>query len=233
MLSRAECPAILIDAQQHVVASNRRGNELLCAGSFVSVVDGRLACPDDASQRALLAALTAGSAGTDHGHVVLQASKSVAVRRGSARQLGVSLSVFTPFAAGAADGQALVLLTFENVPLASLDLSANVMRCFGLTSAQARVAAELATGKTIKQIAFYLGVSVNTVRHHVKAIFAKTGTNRQVELVQMLGRLAQIETFDDEPARALAAPAAMREAAPETLGGVMTRPAASGEMPAH
>ncbi|MFT4102020.1 MAG: LuxR C-terminal-related transcriptional regulator [Burkholderiaceae bacterium] len=212
MFSRAECPAILIDAQQYVVASNRRGNELLCAGAFVSLADGRLACPDGASQRALLAALAAGSAGADHGHVVLQASRSAAIRRGRPRQLGVSLSVFTPFTAGAVDGQILVLLTFENVPLASLDLSANVMRCFGLTSAQARVAAELATGKTIKRIAFELGVSVNTVRHHVKAIFAKTGTNRQVELVQMLGRLVQIWAFDDEPAPERAAPIAARAA---------------------
>ena len=246
MFSRAECPAILIDRQQHIVASNRRGGELLSAGAFVSAVDGRLVCPDDVSQRALMDALAAGSSGAEHSHTMLRASKSGVLRRGSARQLGVSLSAFAPFGGDPAHGGAMVLLTFENAPLESFDLLGNVMHCFGLTSAQGRVAVELATGKTIKQAAFYLGVSVNTVRHHVKAIFAKTGTNRQVELVRMLGRLSQMGTLDEESERMPHDTRAAESVStatpmprptpqvPETIGGVAAaRQTASGEMPAH
>ena len=57
---------------------------------------------------------------------------------------------------------------------------------YGLTPAQARVAVLLGQGLTPHQIAERTSVQVNTVRVHLKKIFALTGTRRQSELVRLL-----------------------------------------------
>ncbi|AZO07754.1 LuxR family transcriptional regulator [Mesorhizobium sp. M3A.F.Ca.ET.080.04.2.1] len=57
---------------------------------------------------------------------------------------------------------------------------------FDLTAAEAAVARDLVNGKTIGDIAEARGVSQNTVRVQVKAIFEKTGIHRQADLIRML-----------------------------------------------
>ncbi len=67
-------------------------------------------------------------------------------------------------------------------------LEETLRRLFGLTPAEARIVSELASGKRLEQIAEQLGVQVNTARAHLKSAFAKTGTGRQAELVQLVER---------------------------------------------
>ena len=57
---------------------------------------------------------------------------------------------------------------------------------FDLTPAEAKVARAIADAKSIGQIARRNGVSANTIRNQLRAIFAKTGTGRQTELVRLL-----------------------------------------------
>jgi DNA-binding CsgD family transcriptional regulator len=57
---------------------------------------------------------------------------------------------------------------------------------FDLSPAEARVAGGLADGATVEQLASRKGISQETVRGHLKAVFAKTGTHRQSELVRLL-----------------------------------------------
>ncbi|MFW6067147.1 MAG: helix-turn-helix transcriptional regulator [Myxococcota bacterium] len=56
----------------------------------------------------------------------------------------------------------------------------------GLTQAEARVALRIARGQSVKMIAYDLGVSVHTVRTHLKRAYAKTGTHRQAELARFI-----------------------------------------------
>jgi DNA-binding CsgD family transcriptional regulator len=62
-------------------------------------------------------------------------------------------------------------------------------RAFGLTLAEARLAALLATGIALEAAAQRLGVSRETARTQLKAVFAKTETHRQSELVALLAQL--------------------------------------------
>ncbi|TXN63852.1 LuxR C-terminal-related transcriptional regulator [Methylobacterium sp. WL6] len=57
---------------------------------------------------------------------------------------------------------------------------------FDLTPAEARVARGLTNGHTVGTLADVHGVSSATIRTQLKAIFAKTGTARQADLVAML-----------------------------------------------
>ena len=59
-------------------------------------------------------------------------------------------------------------------------------RLYGLTDAEARLLQALIVGKKLETVAEDNGVSMNTVRSHLKQVFRKTGTNRQPELVSLV-----------------------------------------------
>ena len=61
-----------------------------------------------------------------------------------------------------------------------------IARLYGLSRAELRVAALLACGYRLEQVAETLDIAYETVRKHLKQIFGKTGTYRQAELVRML-----------------------------------------------
>lgn len=59
----------------------------------------------------------------------------------------------------------------------------------GLTQGEARVAALVGEGKSLKQAATVLGITEESVRTVLKRVFVKTNTSRQSELTAMLARL--------------------------------------------
>jgi DNA-binding CsgD family transcriptional regulator len=63
-------------------------------------------------------------------------------------------------------------------------------RIFGLTPAEARLAAKIGRGETLNKIARENGVCIATLRSQLAAIFGKTRTCRQTELAMLLARIA-------------------------------------------
>lgn len=61
--------------------------------------------------------------------------------------------------------------------------------CFGLTTAEARLASAIGNGASLDIAADALGISYETARCQLKAIFSKTDTHRQGELVSLISRL--------------------------------------------
>lgn len=59
---------------------------------------------------------------------------------------------------------------------------------FGLTERESAVALRIAWGESLKMVADQLGVTIATVRVHLRAIFWKTGTRRQAELTALIFR---------------------------------------------
>ena len=62
---------------------------------------------------------------------------------------------------------------------------------FGLTVAEARLASKLAAGEELRAASDTLGMSYNTARVHLRAIFGKVRVNRQSELAAVLTRMAR------------------------------------------
>jgi DNA-binding CsgD family transcriptional regulator len=89
------------------------------------------------------------------------------------------LDVFT----GAVSLVFLTPLTQQSSPAPEL-----LQALFDLTPAEARVASLLIDGKSVDAISRIQGVSLNTVRTQLKSVFVKTGVERQVDLVSMLGQ---------------------------------------------
>ncbi len=57
---------------------------------------------------------------------------------------------------------------------------------FGLTPTEARIAAQVANGLSLAEVAGELRLGLGTVRWHAKRIMSRTGTSRQAELVRMI-----------------------------------------------
>ncbi len=60
---------------------------------------------------------------------------------------------------------------------------------FDLSTSEARIAGQLAAGSDVNKIAADLGVSRETIRFHLKNIFAKTGVGRQAELAAIIAKI--------------------------------------------
>ncbi len=78
----------------------------------------------------------------------------------------------------------LIPLTSKSVP--SIDI---VRSLFDFTLAEANVARQLTAGASVEQIAEQQGVSINTIRTHLRKILEKSGCSRQPELVALLSSI--------------------------------------------
>ena len=63
---------------------------------------------------------------------------------------------------------------------------------FGLSIAEARLAQHLASGEALEDAAKDLGISKNTARVQLKAVFTKLNVHRQAELVALLAQLIDL-----------------------------------------
>ncbi|MEQ1542832.1 MAG: hypothetical protein ABL926_11310 [Novosphingobium sp.] len=89
---------------------------------------------------------------------------------------------------GADTGQGLarIMVVAANNPRVSEEAVDRVREWFGLTHAEARLAVLLAEGGSLDDYCELRGVSMNAARFLLKGAFAKTGTNRQAQLVHLI-----------------------------------------------
>jgi DNA-binding CsgD family transcriptional regulator len=89
-----------------------------------------------------------------------------------------------------AAAKSLMLVTDVTAPEApTQELLAGL---FDLTPAEARVARALASGLPLDRVAAEFGLSVQTIRNQLAAVFHKTGTSRQVELLRLIAGSAPL-----------------------------------------
>jgi DNA-binding CsgD family transcriptional regulator len=105
----------------------------------------------------------------------------------------LSLSVapyFNAHAFGLASGRCAVVMIRELPNRGSSSSAEHVRQVFGLTNAEAKLAASLATGQSLREAAAAQRIQFGTARYYLAQIFRKTNTHRQSELVDLL-RIAQ------------------------------------------
>ena len=189
LLENPRCGALQLDPRGQIVAANDRARNLLRAGRGLADPEGRLraAAPedDDRLQKLLAAALPPfGGQG---------ASGSMLVRSGTrgpqlvlhACPVGPAVSDARPSAVAA------LVLVADVVGRASID-PGRVAAVLGLSPAESGVAAALAEGGSIADIALTTGRTEGTVRWHLKRIFAKLRLSRQLDLVKLVLSVANI-----------------------------------------
>lgn len=184
LLDRLAHAVILVDQRGHVVRMNQRATEIVAQG------DGLL------NQHGVLR----GVRPTDTAALHRLIGEAVNSEPGSESAAGIGLRLERPLhrwpltalvtrlrsRESAPNGCAVVaVLVSDPEQSAAIDVSM-LRQWFGLTTAEARLAVVLAQGHSLAQGLERLGVGANTARTHLKAIFAKTGTKRQAELVRLL-----------------------------------------------
>ncbi len=88
----------------------------------------------------------------------------------------------------ACDGRRLALIRITDPEQEVRAPHERLRELYGLTSAEARAVAELVAGHEPRAIAERLEISLNTVRVQLARAMAKTGTQRQSELVSLVTR---------------------------------------------
>lgn len=182
-LDAASEPAALIDERGVPLRMTADFAAALERDDGLRLVGGRLAAADPASQRRLATMIARATAATG------AAADAVSVERDDARPAYV-VCVW-PLARerrALVPDRAAALLTLID-PLAGRAPQAEAWRgAFGLTAREAEVARTLVEGFAPDEAASQLGVSIATVRVHLRQLFAKTQTSRQAELVRLLLR---------------------------------------------
>jgi DNA-binding CsgD family transcriptional regulator len=84
---------------------------------------------------------------------------------------------------------ARALLILSDLSVKSKPLPDLLSQTFGLSPAEARLTSLMATGISPEQAAEELGIARETARNQLKAVFSKTDTHRQGELIALLSRL--------------------------------------------
>jgi len=88
---------------------------------------------------------------------------------------------------------AVLLFLFDPANRTGLSIP-RIMDAYRLTQAEARVALAAGSGMSVPEAATQLGLSPNTIKTHLRKVFAKTGTGRQAELAFLLAQIGQIVT---------------------------------------
>ncbi len=165
-------PRCLLDRQGRVIAVNAAARRFLAKGQGFSL---RLGCVDGVTPE--LRAQWREALARSEPAIVFAVSMQRMKRFALLEPIGNSQIVSVVFCTGARPD--LTLLT----PLA---------RHYGLSAQHTRVLFELAHGRDVEQIGRKLGVKVDTVRTHLKAIYAKLGIHSQSGLAAALLRVAKL-----------------------------------------
>lgn len=197
-LDARHVPAAFLDDCGRVSGLNREAEAIL--GDGLRVNNGRLFSDDrqaDAELRRIVGVLA-----TPAGASLIETSPIMVARRGR-RALLVEVLPTARSCPEAGPGVVALLLITDLERQASVPES--VLRtAFGLTSAEARLAKSLAEGNDLQAVCGILGIATETARTQLKAVFGKTQTHRQSELVSLLSRFQStgIRAADGRPGEA-------------------------------
>lgn len=172
--------AILLGPGGQVMSVNAAARRLL--GSGIALAGGQLVASDRASNAALQALLQGMKS-----HRSSRAGQRIAIARDGAPPLLLHSIMVDRLSVECGEPAGLLVLVD---PQARREPTASVLQqVFNLTPAEARLALGLAEGLDLQEISELHGVSVGTLRVQLKAVFAKTNTKRQAQLVVLLARL--------------------------------------------
>jgi DNA-binding CsgD family transcriptional regulator len=99
--------------------------------------------------------------------------------------LAVSVLPFQSQLMGLGAERKLVALVFADPDTKTSASIESLIAAFGLTSAEARLAAALIAGRSLVDAATALGISINTAKTQLKSVFVKTGCKRQADLAAL------------------------------------------------
>ena len=182
-LDRSPLPFLLTDARGRVLYANAAAHQIAGGKDGITITSGQLSVMSPRNRAAFGKAIE--EAATGRGRPLCR----IEVERPTSDKAPYRLLLMpVPAAAGLYQPTAAVLIVDTE---ARPELDSEVLSdLFFLTPAEARVTAKLGVGRSADEIAGEMGVSLETVRTHIRRVLSKTGTGRQGELISLVLRTA-------------------------------------------
>jgi DNA-binding CsgD family transcriptional regulator len=186
LIERNPTGIALLDAHGEVLLLNAAARRIVANADAV-VLDGRTLRALRAGDRDRLSSVIANALHNGPADGLLR------LARRTARRDYVVIATPMPARAGlfAASSPAVCLLISDPDEARQVP-GATLQRLYGLTAAETRLALRLAIGETLDEAAQSLGIAVTTVRFHLAALFRKTESRRQSDLVRLLLSLPNV-----------------------------------------
>lgn len=173
----------LIDASGRIAHANVAGHELLAAGTLLRGPGGRLTAVDPGADYALHD-IFAGASGGD----------TIIGTRGIALPLAATdgtryVAHVLPLTSGArrrAGYAAVAALFVQKATIEQPSVPEVLLKAFGLTPTELRVLLAVVEIGGVPEVADALGIAETTVKFHLKALFEKTGSHRQADLIKLV-----------------------------------------------
>jgi DNA-binding CsgD family transcriptional regulator/PAS domain-containing protein len=187
LFSMMPAPMLLLTGDGRVIIANPAAERILRRGDGLSVHAERLQALRSADQKKLYESLQNATLAM-RGSIALQPHGTFLIHRTDgqrAYQVGIvplpRAHLLIEFDSHAE--LAMFIVDPEVRPKADL---LGYQHAFGLTPAEARLAAHLVEGSSLAEIANKHRISITTVRSQLRTLFAKTETHRQVDLIRVL-----------------------------------------------
>ncbi|MBX9647470.1 MAG: helix-turn-helix transcriptional regulator [Xanthobacteraceae bacterium] len=176
----------LLDAGGRIVHANTSGHDMLYADDFLRLIGGRLVARDTKVNQGLRDIFAGG------GEVSNEAAGAALPLMAHDGERYVAHVLPLTSAARGSTGMAYKAVSAMFVRRVALDSPSDevLARTFKLTPSELRVLTAVSEIGGVAAIAGALGISEATVKTHLQHLFAKTGTNRQTDLVKLVAAYA-------------------------------------------
>lgn len=186
-VNRLSVACIILDENRQVLRANSEADKLLARRQGISIRGNSLHLSTRHKSQELQKAIEESLAAQRSGEFSM--ARAMAAPNAPNRP-GLGLVVKPVPRSDWFEGQATPSVAiFISDPEQEPGTSAEALgRLFDLTPAEAGLSLLLADGNTLDQVSKQLGISTNTGRAHLRAIFSKTGVTQQSQLVSLILR---------------------------------------------
>jgi DNA-binding CsgD family transcriptional regulator len=175
-------PTVVVDTDGAVLSASTSAGKILDRSGPILLRDGALAADDPEINDKLRKAITLSA----------EPDREVSVVKSTKEGERDHLIVVTPYPWSLTHLpiRAPVAIVRMLDTAGSGWLPQHVIDMFGFTKREAEVARCLLAGHSLESLCYSLGISRNTGKVHLRALFRKTSTSRQADLISLLSRLS-------------------------------------------
>lgn len=188
--------AVIADQSGQVRFANAAAEEILAENDGLARRDNRIQAARSFETNSLAAALR-DAAAEDRGE---RHDGALLIARPSGKR-PYAVAVMPLAAKSGATKVPRALMFVSDLAHRNNELAPRLSQLFGLSKAEARVAAGIAEGRRLTDIAHEFDVRMPTVRTQLRAVLKKVGASRQADLVRIVLALPPMLPNDAEPLR--------------------------------
>lgn len=179
----------VVDGECHPVFLNHAAERLLAEDDRLVLTHGMLAAASG-QETGKLRQLVAAAAGCPGSGSATPNGEITIAGPSGARPLLLRIKPIPHSAIDRGGRYKQVVAVFADVATGATDTARQLHESYHLTPAEARLAALIVCGYTLHAAACSLHISNNTARTHMKRIYDKTETHRQVDLIRLVANHA-------------------------------------------